>query len=185
MLPWLAPTDKTITMRKNLMTITLVFLSITMTGQNCFCISGTKNKKTGIETVGGVTNTRNYFSLLVQKIMDGNDKTKTYEYRFLYHVPSDFLLTDSMLNTYGTIELMLIDKTPIIIDSVEYQNNPLGFGPTVGFWFYVSEETINTLSSNPIEYISVINILAPSSFTRKRQKEQMRIYSCLLKREPR
>ena len=153
-------------------------------GQNCFCVSGTKDKEKGIETVGGVTNTRDYYSLLTQKIMNYRDTTEPNKYRFLYNVASKVLLSDSILNTTGTVELKLLDNTTILIDNVEYQNNPLGPCCTLGFWFYTTEEIIKNLSTNPIESISVKNILGPSIFTKKRQKEQMKIFKCLLIRKP-
>jgi hypothetical protein len=153
-------------------------------GQNCFCISGTKDKEKGIETVGGVTNTKDYYSLLIQKIMNYRDTTESYTYRMLYNVASKDQFTEDMLKTLGTVELKLTNESTIVIDSVEYQNSPLGFGPTLGFWFYVSEETIKTLSNYPIESISVKDVLRPSHFTKKRKKEQTKIFKCLLLRKP-
>ena len=170
----------------NLKTILLI-LSIALTsfsfGQNCFCISGTKDKEKGIETVGGVTNTRDYYSLLIQKIMNYRDTTETHKYRMFYNVASKVQFSDSLLNTRGTIELKLTNDSTIVIDSVEYQNSPLGFGPTLGFWFNVSEETIRILERYPIESISVKDVLMPSYFTKKRKKEQVRIIRCLLLRQ--
>jgi len=166
----------------------LIILMVALTslsyGQNCFCISGTKDKEKGIETVGGVTNTKDYYSLLIQKIMYYRDTTESNKYRMLYNVASKVQFSDSLLNTLGTVELKLINGLTIIIDSVKYQNSLLGFGPTLGFWFNVSEETIRTLSNNPIESISIKDLLAPSHFTKKRIKEQTKIFKCLLLRKP-
>ena len=167
----------------------LLILSITLTsltyGQNCHCISGgIRDKEKGIETVGGVTNTRDYYGLLIQKIMNYKDTTEPYKYRILYNVASRDQFSNSMLNTLGTVELRLTNDSLITIDSVKYQNNPLGFGPTLGFWFYLSEKDIKTLSNYPMESISVKNVLTPSYFTKKRKKEQTKIFKCLLLRKP-
>lgn len=164
--------------------ISLIILTSWSYGQNCLCISGTKDKEKSIETVGGVANTRDYYSLLIQKIMNYSDTTESHKYRMFYNVASRDQFSDSMLNTLGTIELKLTNETTILIDSVEYQNSPLGFGPTLGFWFYISEETIKTLSNYPIESISVKDVLIPSHFTEKGKKEQIEIFKCLLLRKP-
>ncbi len=166
--------------------ISLIVLLITSNlsfGQRCFCISSTKDKEKGIEIAGGVTNTKDYYALLIQKIIYYKDTTKPCKYRMLYNVASKYQFSDSMLNTFGTVELKLTNDSTILIDSVKFQNSPLGFGPTLGFWFYIPEETIKTLSNYPIEYISVKNIVPPSYFTKKRKKEQIRIFKCLLLRK--
>ncbi len=164
--------------------ISLITLTSLSYGQNCFCISGTTDKEKGIETVSGVTNTKDYYSLLVQKIINLRDTTESDKYRMLYNVASKDQFSDNMLTTLGTVELKLTNGSTIVIDSVEYQNSPLGFGPTLGFWFYIPEETIRTLANYPIESISVKDVLIPSYFTKKRKKEQTKIFKCLLLRKP-
>jgi len=163
--------------------ITFVILTSLTYGQNCFGISGTKDKEKGTETLGGVTNTRDYYSLLIQKIINYRDTTEPHKYRMFYNVASKHQFTDNMLNTLGTIELKLTNDSIIVIDSVEYQNSPLGFGPTLGFMFYVSEEIIKTLANYPIESISAKDVLKPSYFTKMRKKEQTKIFKCLLLRQ--
>lgn len=178
--------DKTIELvnLKTGLLVLLIALTSLSYGQNCFCISGTKDKEIGIETVGAVTNTRDYYSLLIQKIMNYRDSTVSHKYRMLYDVASKDQFTEDMLYTLGIVELKLTNESTIVIDSVKYQNSPLGFGPTLGFWFYVSEATIRTLSNYPIESISVKDVLIPSHFTKKKIKEQVKIFKCLLLREP-
>jgi len=170
-------------LRRIVILIILISVTIQTWGQNCSCISGTKDKKMGIETIGGVTNTNDYYSLLVQKIMNIKDTAITPLYRLFLNAASKVLLSDSILNTLGTIELKLEDNSRIILKSVKYQNNPLGVCCTLGFWVYVPEETIRILSINPIVTITVNDILS-TSFTDKRQKEQIKIYNCLLNKTP-
>jgi len=174
-------------LRRKLRQITLVLfllsISVYSNGQGCSCISGTRDKEKGIETVGGTTNTSDYYSLLVQKIMNNKDTTVVPKYRLFFNAASRVLFSDSTLKTFGIMELKLSDNTTIVLDSVEYQNNPLGFCCTLGFWVYISEENIKRLSENPIVTITVKDILS-SSFNPKRQKEQQKIYKCLLNRKP-
>ncbi len=166
------------------MVILLVSVSVYSHGQSCSCISGKRDKEKGIEVVGGVTNTRDYYGLLVQKIMNYNDTTLAPKYRLFFNVATKVLFSESTLETFGIMELKLTDSTTIVLDSVEYQNNPLGFCCTLGFWVYISEENIKRLSENPIVTITVDDILS-SSFKPKRQREQQKIYKCLLDRKPR
>ena len=163
--------------------IFLLFISVYSNGQGCSCISGKKDKDKGIETVGGVTNTSDYYSLLIQKIMNYKDTTVSPKYRLFFNAASRVVFSDSTLKTLGTMNLKLTDNTSIVLDSVEYQNNALGYCCTLGFWVYISEENIKKLSENPIVTITVKDILS-SSFNPKRQKEQQKIYKCLLNRKP-
>ncbi len=173
--------------RRKLQQITIVLFLMSIStysnGQGCSCISGTRDKENGIETVGGTTNTSDYYSLLVQKIMNYKDTTVVPKYRLFFNAASRILFSDSTLKTIGIMELKLTDNTTIVLDSVEYQNNPLGFCCTLGFWVYISEVNINRLSENPVVTIIVKDILS-SSFNPKRQKEQQKIYKCLLNRKP-
>jgi hypothetical protein len=161
----------------------LLFISVFSNGQRCSCISGTKNKDKGLETVGGVTNTTDYYSLLVQKIMNYKDTTVLAKYRLFFNAASRVVFSESTLKTLGTMYLNLTDNTTIVLDSVDYQNNVLGYCCTLGFWVSISEENIKKLSENPIVTILVKDILS-SSFNPKRQKEQQKIYKCLLNRKP-
>ncbi len=160
----------------------LLFISIYSYGQGCSCISGTKDKEKGIETVGGLTNTSDYYSLLIQKVLNYKDTTVLAKYRLFLNAASRFLFSDSTLKALGIIELKLTDNTTIVLDSVEYKNNPLGICCTLGFWVYISEENIKILSENPIVSITVKDVLS-SSFMPKRQIEQQKIYKCLLARK--
>lgn len=171
-----------IMIRSGIIALSLLFISVYSFGQGCSCISGKKDNEKGIETVGGITNTSDYYSLLVQKIMNIKDTTVAPKYRLFLNAASKVLFSDSTLKTLGIMELKLADNTTIILDSVEYKNNPLGLCCTLGFWVYILEDNIMELSENPIVTITIKDILS-SSFTPKRQKEQQRIYNCLLKRK--
>jgi hypothetical protein len=59
----------------------------------------------------------------------------------------------------------------------------LGFCCALGFMANnIYEEIILILSTNPIETITVKGILS-TSFSPKKQKEQQRIFSCLLNKQ--
>lgn len=163
--------------------IFLWFISTYSNGQGCSCISGSKDKDKGIEIIGGVTNTTDYYSLLIQKIMNYKDTTVLPKYSLFFNAASKVVFSDSTLKTLGTMNLILTDNTIIVLDSVEYQNNALGYCCSLGFWVYLSEENVRRLSENPIATIIVKDILF-SSFNPRRQKEQQKIYNCLLNRKP-
>lgn len=173
---------KCMTITKILLTVvTVTFLSSVTVGQNCSAISGTKDKKKGYEAYGGVTNTKDHYSLLIQKI-NYTDSIITAPYLFFLNAATRVLFNDSILNTFGTFELKLTDGSTIEIDSVRFQNNPLGFCCTLGFQANsITEEIIIRLSQTPIETIKVKGILT-TSFSPKKQKEQQTIFTCLLNR---
>ncbi len=160
----------------------LTLISIATIGQNCFCISGTKDKTKGIETIGGVTNSKDFYSLLIQKEMNFVNESDAPRYFLTLNAASKVLLSDSTLKTKGTVELLLLDNSLIVVDNVTYLNNPMGYCCSLGFQCEVSETIIKTLSQNPIVTLTVKGILS-TSFAPRKQKEQQKIYNCLLNRK--
>jgi hypothetical protein len=169
--------------RQFLILISLTTISVFTWGQNCSCISRTKDKKTGIETVGGLTNSRDFYSLLIQKKMSSENDSAAPTYFLSLVAASRVLLTDSMLKTKGTIVLKLTDNSLTTIDNVTYMNDPMGLKGSLGFQCEVREDVIQTLSQNPIVLFTVEGILK-TFFVPKKQKEQQKIYTCLLNRKP-
>lgn len=170
-------------LRQILILLSLATISSFTWGQNCSCNSGTKDKKTGIETVGGLTNSRDFYSLLIQKTMSSKKDAIAPKYFLSLVAASKVLLKDSLLKTKGTIELKLTDNSITMLDNVTYLNNPMGLNGSLGFQCEVSEEVIQTLSQNPIVLFTVKGILK-TFFVPKKQKEQQKIYTCLLSRKP-
>lgn len=162
--------------------LTILF-SFESFGQNCSCVSGVKDKTKGIETVGGVTNSQDFYSLLIQKEMSYVDDSSFPRYFLTINAASKVLLSDSILKTKGTLELKLLDNSSIIVDSVTYINNPMGYCCSLGFQCEVDEKVIQVLSKNPIQTLTVRNILS-TTFLPRKQKEQQLIYNCLLLRKP-
>jgi hypothetical protein len=144
--------------------------------QGCGLVSGTKNKKSNIETKGGVVNSKDYYSLLIQKIIDPND---TIKYRFFLNATSKYMLSDSLLKSKGTFELQLTNGENIIIPDAVCENDPLGFGASVGFTVYTSEGIIKILILNPIQKLKVFGILE-TEFASRKQIQQQKIYNCLV-----
>ena len=173
---------KNLNFKKQTLTILLLTsMTYSSIGQNCFCISGTTDKKTGIETVSGITNSKDFYSLMIQKEIHSNDTTIKPKYILYLNAASRVLLTDSMLKTKGTMTLKLLDNSTVTYENVSYFNNPLFVCCSIGFQVYITEEQLKTMVSNPIVSITVLNSLT-TSFNGRRQKEQMKIINCLLKR---
>src|SRR6187402_2075614 len=138
-----------------LLTLLLTLISTLLNGQNCSLISGTKDKNAGTETVGGITNSKDFYSLLIQKTINMQDKSITPIYTFNLVAASKALLSDSLLNTKGTFELLLLDNTILSIDSVTYKNNPLGYCCSLGFSAEIDENKIKLLKGNPVVTLKV------------------------------
>jgi|NGEPerStandDraft_6_1074524.scaffolds.fasta_scaffold38463_2 hypothetical protein len=148
-------------------------------GQNCSCISGVKNKSKGTEIIGGITNSKDFYSLLIQKEISYSNDSTIPRYFITVNAASKILFTDSILKTKGTIELKLLNDTVTYIENVTYLNNPLGYCCSLGFQAEVKENLIKTLSQNPIVNLIAKDILS-TTFLPKRQKEQQTICKCLL-----
>jgi hypothetical protein len=147
-------------------------------GQNCHCISGTKDKNKGTETLGGLTSSADFYSLLFQKEINRKDTTVKPRYNLFLNVASRVLLSDSMLKTRGVMEVRLLDNSIMKYDSVSFHNNPLGFCCTIGFNVSLTEEEFKMIGTNPIVTLTVLDV--KTSFADKKQKEQQKIINCLI-----
>ena len=144
-------------------------------GQGCGLVSGTIDKKTGIETRGAVVNSKDFYSLLVQKRLDSNDSLK---YFLFLSAASRFLLTDSLLNSKGNFELILVNGEKIILKNADCKNQPLGLGGSIGFTVRTTELVMGQIVNNPIQKLKVFGILE-TEFSPQKQKQLQKIIACL------
>ncbi len=142
----------------------------------CSPVSKTIDKETGIITEGGVVNSKDYYSLLIQKKSGPNTSE---EYHLFLHAASRIVLPDSLLNSTGIFELFLTSGEKIIIEGVECENDPLGFGASIGFTVNTTEEKIIPILDNPIQKMTAFGILE-TEFSGKQQKEQQEILAILI-----
>lgn len=169
--------------RHTLLTTLLTLTSIFSSGQNCSLISGTKDKKTGTETIGGITSSKDFYSLLIHKKLNHVDKSIKSSYTISLNAASRVLLSDSVLNTKGTFEFLLLDNSTVTVKNVTYMNNPMGQCCALGFQAEVEEDQIKLLANSPIVTLKVKEILLTTSFAPKKQKQQQIICGCLLSRQ--
>jgi len=162
-------------MRQIFVITILTLLSINLFGQGCGLVSGTKDKKTGIETKSGVVSSKDFYSLLIQKKLDPND---SLNYRLFLHAASRVILSDSLINSKGTFELYLTNGERIVIENAECENDPLGFGASIGFTVMTTEETLMQIIESPIQKVKVFGMLE-TEFSRGKQKQQKKILTCL------
>ena len=88
------------------------------------------------------------------------------------------MLSDSLLNSKGIFELFLLSGKQITIENATCENDPMGFGASVGFTVKTNEALILELMNDPIVKLRVFNILE-TEFALKKQKKQQRIFTCL------
>jgi len=171
---------KIIQMIKNLL-FTLIFSCIVATtiAQNCSCVSSAKDKKTGKVTTTGITNSSDFYSLLIQKETNFKDLDLVPKYNLLLNAASRIVLSDSIVNSVGLIELLLKDNSKLILENARCFNNPMPFGFCIAFSATVTKEQLEIISKNPIETFRAFDILK-TSFNERRQKEQQKIINCLL-----
>ncbi len=159
--------------------LTFPFLSTILIGlifQGCSPVSKTIDKETGAISEGGVVSSKDHYSLLIQKRLYPDS---TLNYLLYLHAASKVMLSDSLLNSKGTFELFLANGNNIIIEGAECENDPLGFGASIGFTATTTEEKIKPILNNPIQKITVFGILE-TEFSPKQQKEQHQILNILI-----
>jgi hypothetical protein len=153
----------------------LTFITFSSFGQGCGLVSGTKDKATGIETKGGVVNSKDFYSLLIQKRFDPND---SLNYFLFLNAASRVMLSDSTLKSKGKFELTLVSGQIIIIENAECKNDPMGFGASVGFTAKTRADVLEKIIDDPIQKIKVFEILE-TEFSPRSQKQQQKILTCL------
>ncbi len=158
----------------------LIFSCAAMTtnAQNCSCVSSIKDKNTGKVTSTGITSSSDFYSLLISKENTLKELDFDMKYNLLLNAASKIVLSDSLVNTKGIIELLLKDNSKLILENAKCFNNPMPFGFCIAFSVTVTQEQLELIAKNPIVTFSAFNILR-TSFNEKRQKEQQKIINCL------
>jgi hypothetical protein len=168
--------------KRSLLILSFCCIVATSTAQNCSCISGGKDKKSDKETWTGITNSTDFYSLLIQRENNYKDLTLEPKYTLLLNAASRIVLSDSLVNTKGEIVLLLKDNSELILEDAKCFNNPMPFGFCVAFSVSVSREQLEIISKNPIVTFTAFGILR-TSFKERKQNEQQKIINCLLQRE--
>ena len=161
--------------------IVFVFTFITSVsfGQGCGLVSSTKNKETGVKSIGGIVNSKDFYSLLINKRIDPNNLDDTLNYSLFLHAASKVLLSDSLLKTKGIFELILTNGKVIHLHNAECLNDPLGLVNSIGFIVKLTENQISETLINPIIIVKVFGILE-TKFSPRKQKQQQKIVNCLI-----
>jgi hypothetical protein len=160
--------------------ISMMTLQLNLTfGQNCSFVKSTRVKNNETETIGESINSKDYYTLLIEKIFDKQNTTSKSIYSVELVAASRVLLSDSMLNTKGVFEFALLDNSVLTVDHVTYQNNPAGLS-ALGFRAEIEEEKIKEISKNPIVTLKVKDINLITTFAEKKQRQMQTICGCLL-----
>lgn len=165
--------------RQLLFAIIISFTAANCIGQDCSCISRTKDKKTGIVSRGGITSSTDFYSLFFQKETNFKDSTITPWFILLLNAASRIVLPDSIVNSKRTIELTLSDSSKLYIENAKCFNSKMPFGLCIGLSANLTNEQLEIISKTPIITFTTLNIIK-TSFKEKQQREQQRIAKCLL-----
>ena len=96
------------------------------------------------------------------------------------NVASRVVLSDSIVNSKGQVELLLKDNSKLLLENAKCFNNQMPFGFCIAFTVDITEEELKIISENPIATFNAFGILS-TSFKGRKQKEQQKIINCLLK----
>jgi len=165
--------------RQLLLTLILIFTTANCFGQKCSCISGTRDKKTGVEYRGGITSSDDYYSLLFQRETNYKDSTVSPKFSLLLNAASRVVLPDSIVSAVGRIELLLSNNSKLNIENARYFNNQMPFGFCISVSVNLTKEQLEIISKYPIVTYTALHILT-TSFVVKEQKKQQKIATCLV-----
>jgi hypothetical protein len=162
-------------MKHLIVIIILTASTVNSFGQGCGLVSVAKDKATGIETKGGIVTSKDFYSLLIQKRLDPND---SLNYFLFLNAASRVVMSDSILKSKGIFELTLASGQKILIENAECENDPMGFGASIGFTVRTHEKVLEQVIDDPIQRIKVFGILE-TEFSPRNQKQQQKILICL------
>lgn len=165
--------------RQLLLTLILIFTTANCFGQKCSCISGTRDKKTGVESRGGITTSDDYYSLLFQKETNYKDSTVSPKFSLLLNAASRVVFPDSIVGAVGKIELLLSNNSKLNIENARYFNNPMPFGFCIAVSVNMTKGQLEIISKYPIATFTTLPILT-TKFAVEGQKKQQKIITCLL-----
>jgi hypothetical protein len=148
-------------------------------GQDCGLVSKTKDKKTGIESRGGVINSKDFYSLLINKQYNPEKPNDTLNYIISLVAASRVELTDSLTHAIGKFELQLTNGKLITWENATCFNDPAGLEGAIGFQIKITERQIREILNQPILKIKVFGILE-TEFAPNKQKQQQKIVACLI-----
>lgn len=167
-------------MKKLLAASLLLLVASASFGQNCGLVSGTKNKKTGVETKGGVVATQNFYSLMIQRRLNPAQPLDTLSVFLFLHAAAKSPLPDEILQSKGELVLLLSNGASLVVRNAECRNNPLHLGPSIGFTAHTTPKVLEQIAATPIVKITAFGILE-TEFTPRQQKQQVQIATCLLR----
>ena len=154
----------------------MIVTTLNSFGQGCGLVSTTRNKKSGIESKGGIVSSKDFYSLLIQKRLDPDDTTN---YILFLNVASNVILSDSLLKSKGIFELTLASGKKIFLENAICENDPMGFGASIGFKVKTTEKILQKIIDDPIQNLKVFNIL-DTEFSKNSRKQQQKILTCLI-----
>jgi hypothetical protein len=166
-------------MRYIFTTLLIVMFASNSFSQNCRLVSKTRNKETGIETRGGITNSKDFYSLLIHKTYDPSNPKDSLNYIVSLSAASKVQLTDSMVNSKGKFELTLSNGEKVIWKNATCFNSPAGLSGAIGFQIQITEKQISKIMIHPIFKIKAFDILE-TEFAPNKQKQQQKIVDCLI-----
>lgn len=167
---------------RTLAILSLIVLTFNGYGQNCNSTSVKRDKESGLITVSGIVTSNDFYSLLIQKQISMDDTTQPPHYLLFLNAASRVQFSDSTLKTKGRLHLTLSDSSILDLENVSFINRPLGF-KSLGLRVYVDEKVMKVLAVKPIA-ILVVDDKLKTEFKLKKQKEQKKIFSCLLQSNP-
>ena len=161
--------------------LTLLFYSFVATSvaQYCSCIAETKDEKLGTETKSGTTKSNDGYTLLIQKEKNYMNPSKEPTYFLSLDAASRSIFSNNLMNKKGKIELILKNKSKIILENAKSFYNPVVSGLCITFGATITKEQLQTILINPIVTFSAFGVVK-TSFKEKKQREQQIIVNCLL-----
>lgn len=148
-------------------------------GQDCGIVSNARVKSAG-DVRGGQVQSEHFYSLLIERRMDGAWRTDSMAYSLFLNAASRVAMSDSVVASKGVIELKLTNGRTMVLENAECTNLPLGPSvPSVGFNVRVSERQMRMIAEHPVQTFTAFGILR-TTFSERKMKRQQRIAQCLL-----
>ena len=157
----------------------MIGLSFCTYGQDCRMVDSIVGKTTETEIQVGTVFSKDFHHLAIRKHLVSSDSVY---FTLLLYGASRIVVPDSLLLATGDFVLSFLDKTTEVLIANWFNENVAGVGNTIGFHAEVKEAIVQKISKAPIVKIGTFGVLE-TEFSRRKQKQQQKIASCLLSKQ--
>lgn len=169
-------------MKRSLIILLMCVWYASAYSQNCNGVSRTRIKNDTIDVYGGIVNSVDFYSLMIEKHVYKQAKKGYPKYELTMVAAAKAMLPDSLVEMTGNFTVKLGDGSEVTWEGATCFNDPLKNGLAIGFKIMLNEDQMKLIAAHGIAELGVYDNLIRTSFRQGKRKAQQKIADCLVQR---